>query len=117
MSVIPPPSKTTAARAAELQVSNALEHLGRYVREFREDGRGMTQQELADVAGVHRDTIARFEAGNSVNLEVAFKIFQALGVLPHVLKLVANQEVLAIATAQTLSRKATGDRVSAQSAS
>lgn len=112
MSVIPPPSKTTAARSVELQINAALEHLGRYVREFREHGRGLTQQELAEAAGVHRDTVARLEAGNSVNLEVLLKIWQALGVLPNALKLMADQEALSIQTARTLSRKAVQDRAS-----
>ncbi|XAI97235.1 hypothetical protein [Dolichospermum phage Dfl-JY45] len=113
MSVIPPLTKTTAARSVELQINAALEHLGRYVREFREQGRGLTQQELAEAAGVHRDTVARLEAGNSVNLEVLLKIWQALGVLPNALKLMADQEVLVIETARTLSRQAVQERTGA----
>lgn len=106
MSVIPPPNKTNASRAAEIEVNAAMEHIGRYVREFREHGRAMTQQELGEAAGVHRDTVARLESGRFVSVEVLLKVWQALGVLPNVQKLLADQEVLAIQTARTFSRQA-----------
>lgn len=106
MSVIPPPSKATALRAAEIEIEGAMAHLGRYVREFRTEAMSLTQQDLAEAAGVDRNTISRLEAGQFVSLEVLLRVWRALGVLPNVLTLLADQDALAIQTARALSRKA-----------
>lgn len=45
------------------------------VRELRQRGEGMTQQQLAEVVGVTRQTIIAIESGRySPSLEVALKI-------------------------------------------
>jgi putative transcriptional regulator len=51
------------------------------IRRMRFERGEMTQQELADKAGVTRQTILAIEAGNySPSLTLAFKIAAALGV-------------------------------------
>jgi putative transcriptional regulator len=51
------------------------------IRRMRFERSEMTQQELADKAGVTRQTILAIEAGNySPSLTLAFKIAAALGV-------------------------------------
>lgn len=53
-------------------VSNSL-------REFRNKGKGMTQQELAKLVGVSRQTIISIESGKySPSLELALKIANVL---------------------------------------
>lgn len=48
------------------------------VREFRQAGEGMTQQQLAESVGVSRQTIIAIESGRySPSLEVALKIARA----------------------------------------
>lgn len=51
------------------------------VRELRADAGGMTQQHLADLVGVTRQTVNAIEANKySPSLEVAFKISRSLHV-------------------------------------
>lgn len=48
------------------------------VRELRQRGEGMTQQQLAETVGVSRQTIIAIESGRySPSLEVALKIARA----------------------------------------
>lgn len=50
------------------------------VRELRQRGDGMTQQDLATIVGVSRQTIIAIESGRySPSLEVALKIARAFG--------------------------------------
>ncbi len=50
------------------------------VRELRQRGDGMTQQQLAEAVGVSRQTIIAIERGRySPSLEVALKIARAFG--------------------------------------
>ena len=56
--------------------------LGRGVREQREH-RGLTQQELAALAGYHRTFISGVELGNrNVTLQTVVRLANALGVDP-----------------------------------
>ncbi|ETT47446.1 MULTISPECIES: helix-turn-helix transcriptional regulator [unclassified Paenibacillus] len=49
--------------------------VGNYIRKLRFDLNEMTQQQLADKAGVTRQTIVALEKGNySPSLELAFRI-------------------------------------------
>lgn len=51
------------------------------VRELRADAGGMTQQQLADLVGVTRQTVNAIEANKySPSLEVAFRISRTLHV-------------------------------------
>lgn len=51
------------------------------IKELRAEGRGMTQQELADRVGVTRQTVNAIEANKySPSLEVAFLIANSLQV-------------------------------------
>jgi len=51
------------------------------IRRLRFDHDEMTQQQLADMAGVTRQTIIAIEAGNySPSLSLAFRIARAFGV-------------------------------------
>lgn len=51
------------------------------IRELRADAGGMTQQQLADLAGVTRQTVIAIEGNKySPSLEVAFRISRRLGV-------------------------------------
>lgn len=50
------------------------------IRELRFQAGGMTQQQLAELVGVTRQTVNAVEGGKySPSLEVAFKIARALG--------------------------------------
>lgn len=56
------------------------ERIGQAIRSFRQQ-RGMTQQELADAAGVTRPNLVRIEAGKySVGFDILSKLAYALGV-------------------------------------
>lgn len=55
--------------------------IGNHVRKLRFNRNEMTQQQLADLAGVTRQTIVTIEKGNySPSLELAFRIARAFGV-------------------------------------
>lgn len=55
--------------------------IGNHVRKLRFNQGEMTQQQLADLAGVTRQTIVTIEKGNySPSLELAFRIARAFGV-------------------------------------
>jgi transcriptional regulator with XRE-family HTH domain len=43
--------------------------------------RGLTQTQLADRAGVSRDTLTRLEGGTGVGLETLLRVLRALGLL------------------------------------
>ena len=50
------------------------------IRELRQSGEGMTQEKLAQLCGVTRQTIIALEAQKySPSLELAFKLAHALG--------------------------------------
>lgn len=56
-------------------------HLSNHIRRFRFDRGEMTQQELADKAGVTRQTIFAIESGKyAPSLPLAFRIAKAFGV-------------------------------------
>jgi len=60
-------------------VGKGTRKLGNCVRELREKRGGITQQELADLVGVTRQTVIAIEGNKySPSLEVAFMIAQAL---------------------------------------
>ncbi|QNK56847.1 helix-turn-helix transcriptional regulator [Paenibacillus sp. PAMC21692] len=55
--------------------------IGNHVRKLRFNRNEMTQQQLADLAGVTRQTIVTIEKGNySPSLELAFRIARAFDV-------------------------------------
>ncbi|OUS69568.1 transcriptional regulator [Paenibacillus sp. MY03] len=55
--------------------------IGNHVRKLRFNRNEMTQQQLADLVGVTRQTIVTIEKGNySPSLELAFRIARAFGV-------------------------------------
>jgi len=59
----------------------AKSHIGNHIRKLRFNHHEMTQQELADRAGVTRQTIVALEKGNySPSLELAFRIARAFHV-------------------------------------
>ncbi|MBB6694062.1 helix-turn-helix transcriptional regulator [Cohnella xylanilytica] len=54
--------------------------VGNHIRRLRFNQNEMTQQQLADKAGVTRQTIVSLEKGNySPSLELAFRIARAFG--------------------------------------
>lgn len=57
-----------------------IAELGQRAARIRLD-RNLTQAGLADEAGVHRNTIDRFESGESVSLTNFVRIMRALGLL------------------------------------
>lgn len=68
-------------RSSPLPVRRALRDLAGSLRAWRKL-RGLTQAQLADRAGVSRDTVIRFEQGDgSVSIEIALRILHALGIL------------------------------------
>jgi putative transcriptional regulator len=64
-----------------------LRELGSRIARWRLD-RNMTQQELADEAGVSRITVARAERGQSVTLSALVRILRGLGLLENMEALV-----------------------------
>lgn len=61
--------------------SAVIAEMGRRAARIRLD-RNLTQAGLAAEAGVHRNTLDRFEAGESVSLTNFVRIVRALGLLP-----------------------------------
>lgn len=68
-------------KPAPLAVRRALREIGSHVQVWRKL-RGLTQQQLAERAGVARRTVGRMERGDGeVRLEIVLRIAHALGVL------------------------------------
>lgn len=61
----PPPPTAAATR------------LGLLLAQARKD-RGLSQEQLAERIGVHRNTVWGFEQGNSLSLDLFFKVCDAL---------------------------------------
>jgi len=75
-----------------LAVRRALRDFGSHVQAWRKL-RGLTQNQLADRAGVDRKTIMRVERSDgAVGLEIVFRVLHALGVLESVPKAVDPYE-------------------------
>ncbi|MDP2712380.1 MAG: helix-turn-helix domain-containing protein [Solirubrobacteraceae bacterium] len=64
----------------ELVDDAVLAELGRRLTRLRLD-RDLTQQQLADEAGVSRDTVLRLEGGRSVTLTALLRLLRALQLL------------------------------------
>ena len=64
----------------QLTDAAALQELGHRFARLRLD-RNLTQQQLADEAGVSRHTLLRLEDGQSVTLSALLRILRALGLL------------------------------------
>jgi transcriptional regulator with XRE-family HTH domain len=70
-----------SARAVPPPIRRALAHVTDDVTRWRKL-RGLTQAQLADRAGVSRDTLARLEGGEGgISLENLLRILRALGIL------------------------------------
>jgi|ERR1700686_5691841 len=70
-----------APRPVPLPVRRALAHVAGDVAAWRKL-RGLTQAQLADRAGVSRDTLGRLEGGDGgVSVENLLRVLRALGVL------------------------------------
>lgn len=69
-----------------------LRELGQRIKEIRIK-RSLTQQELAQNAGVSFSTIARIENGTSVNMENYMKILRILNLLQNIDLLVPEQQI------------------------
>ena len=67
-----------------MPVRRALRDLGSHLRAWRKL-RGLTQEQLAERAGVNRRTVVRMERGDGeVRTEILLRIVHALGVLDRV---------------------------------
>jgi len=76
------PAKVEKRRAAPPAVRRALRELAEDLAVWRRL-RGLTQAQLADRAGVSRDTVTRLERGDSgVSTENLLRILRGLGILP-----------------------------------
>lgn len=76
------PAKPTSP--SPLPVRRALRDIGGHVRAWRKL-RGLTQNQLADRAGVDRKTLMRVERGDGgVSLEIMLRVLHGLGVLDGV---------------------------------
>jgi transcriptional regulator with XRE-family HTH domain len=76
--------KERPRRATPPSVRRALAHTADDVRAWRKL-RGLTQRQLADRAGVSRDTLARLETGDGgVSTENLLRVLRALGVLDSI---------------------------------
>lgn len=64
-----------------LPVRRSLRELGSHVQAWRKLG-GLTQNQVADRAGIDRKTLMRVERGDgAVSLEVVLRVLNALGIL------------------------------------
>jgi DNA-binding XRE family transcriptional regulator len=75
---LPPDSGTLRRRKVAAPSTRAAPNL----RRLRTD-RALTQQQLAELAGVPRSTIALLEAGKEARMPTLAKLAHALGVEPH----------------------------------
>ena len=76
-----PPTPTSPA---PLPVRRALRDIGGHVQAWRKL-RGLTQNQLADRAGVDRKSLMRVERGDGgVSLEIVLRVLHGLGVLDSV---------------------------------
>jgi transcriptional regulator with XRE-family HTH domain len=67
-----------------LAVRRSVREIGAKTQAWRKL-RGLTQAQLAERAGVSRDTVVRFERGDgAVSLEIVLKLLHALGILDTV---------------------------------
>ena len=55
--------------------------------------RNMTQQQLADLAGVSSSTIKRLEAGEGTSLDTFIRLLKALGISGNLAGLIPDQQV------------------------
>lgn len=77
---------------APLSVRRSLHELGRHLLTWRKL-RGLTQNQLADRAGVDRKSLMRLERGEGgVSLEILLRVMNALGVLDTVSRAVDPYE-------------------------
>ena len=75
-----------ATRPNPLRTRRAATELGEHIRTWRKL-LGLTTQQLAERAGVNRDTITRLEQGAGVaRLDVFLNVARALGLLDNVVK-------------------------------
>lgn len=58
------------------------------LKQFRRDyqPRRLSQKQLADMLGVHRETVARWEAGRKVDLDFLDAVVKTTGIPAHVLR-------------------------------
>lgn len=77
---------------SELSDAVVLAELGRRIAQHRLN-RNLTQDELAQEAGVSRSTVARFEQGESTQVTNLVRILRALGLLSNLDKLVPEPGV------------------------
>jgi transcriptional regulator with XRE-family HTH domain len=63
--------------------------LGQRIEAYR-ISRNLTQDELAELAGVSRSTLARLEAGTSGTVDSLARVMQALGLGARLLEIVPN---------------------------
>ena len=68
-----------------------LEELGHRIKDVR-IGRSITQQDLAQNAGVSFSTVVRVENGEGVNMENYMKVLRILGLLPNLDLLIPEQQ-------------------------
>jgi transcriptional regulator with XRE-family HTH domain len=74
-------SRASQQHPLPLPIRRALRELAADVQSWRKL-RGLTQAQLADRAGVGRDTVIRLEKGDgAVRLEILLRVLHALGVL------------------------------------
>ena len=55
------------------------QNLGNTIEKLRKE-KGLTQEELAEKAGLHRDYFCDIENGRNISIKTAYKISRALGV-------------------------------------
>jgi DNA-binding XRE family transcriptional regulator len=80
----PKSSRTSAKRPLPPPVRRALREVFGDVSSWRKL-RGLTQAQLANRAGVSRDTVLRLENGDGgVSIETLFRVLRALGLLDNV---------------------------------
>lgn len=90
-----PPNSSFSPRVGAAEVNRAMIAMGVYLRDYREDVAGKTQDEVAAAIGISRKTYAKIEAGENVHLEVLMRAFQHFGLLGHLVNLTCDPERLA----------------------
>ncbi len=62
-----------------MNYNSIYQKLGKRIEELRKK-KGLTQEELAEKAGVHRAYFWDVEAGRNISIKTAYKVARALGV-------------------------------------
>ena len=74
--------------------------------------KNISQEKLAEAAGVSRRTISRMENGGGISLDTFIRVMQALDLTDHLTAMLPNSEIRPV---ERVGRKGNGERKNASS--